>query len=435
MAEATAEVISIGDEMTSGARLDTNSRWISRRLGELGIDVRFHSTVGDSLEDNVSIFRTAAGRADYVISTGGLGPTRDDLTREAMAELSGRPLEFRSEVYQHIESLFAKRKREIPERNRLQAMFPAGSQEIFNPQGTAPGVDLTLYPAATSACRIFALPGVPAEMRRMFDETVAPRILESRSAGRCIRHQVMKFFGVGESDMEQRLGELIARGRQPRIGITVSAATISLRITATGDSDEECGSLIQATRAEILQRAGDLYFGDGEDFEQQHAIDRELKLRNESLAIVELGFAAPLGDWFAGLGETSSYRGGLSLANRSELERLRMNGMSGKRHENVALDEDNSANDEGNAAADEKADGWPGQQFKSDWLLVVDEYPQINLHTEAGRPAAQVRFDVLGPNSQRYTRTTTLGGHPSILQARIAKAAMHWFREVLAGTD
>ena len=132
--QLVAEVISIGDEMTSGARLDTNGQWLSRRLGEMGIHVAFHSTVGDTLSHNVDVFRIAANRADLVIATGGLGPTRDDLTREALAELAQQPLELRQDALDHILELFTKRNREMPERNQVQALFPVGSEQIFNPE-------------------------------------------------------------------------------------------------------------------------------------------------------------------------------------------------------------------------------------------------------------------------------------------------------------
>ncbi len=134
-----AEIISIGDELTSGQRLDTNSQWLSIQLADLGVSTVFHTTVGDTLADNIDAFRTAARRADIVISTGGLGPTADDLTREALAEAFDCPLEFRQAAMDHIESLFAKRKRPMPERNRVQAMFPRSSLDVPNPHGTAPG--------------------------------------------------------------------------------------------------------------------------------------------------------------------------------------------------------------------------------------------------------------------------------------------------------
>ncbi|QDV41537.1 Putative competence-damage inducible protein [Stieleria neptunia] len=402
----TAEVVSIGDEMTSGARLDTNAQWLSRRLGELGIEVTFHSTVGDTLQHNIDVFRTAALRADVVVCTGGLGPTRDDLTRQALADVVDQPLELRQSALDHIHHLFARRNREMPERNEVQAMFPVGSLEIFNPQGTAPGVDVTFDRPDGSGSRLFALPGVPAEMKRMFDETVAPRILESGGARRHIEHHVMKFFGVGESDMEQRLGEMIARDHVPRVGITVSSATISLRISAIGPSAQDCHRQIESTRAEIMQRVGELHFGDGEEFEQYHAVERMLTERGESLVSVELGRSAVLANWFASLGESSTYRGGFCFAKLGELA--------------TVLDCDA-------AAALETLRRRCGAQ----WLVAVDEYPSLESSDDQPLPAADVTLIVIDPTGAVLSTNSRLGGHPSIIYERIGKAALAWLRHVL----
>ena len=155
-----AEVISIGDELTSGQRLDTNTQWLSRRLGELGVETAFHTTVADDLDANVAVFRAAIERADIVIASGGLGPTADDLTREALARAAGRDLVFDEGALRHIEQLFARRSRPMPERNKVQAWFPAGSRVVPNPQGTARGSTWTFLatvggPAAFSRCRAF----------------------------------------------------------------------------------------------------------------------------------------------------------------------------------------------------------------------------------------------------------------------------------------
>lgn len=414
-----AEVISIGDEMTSGARLDTNSQWLSRRLGELGVTVAFHATVGDTLGHNVDVFRIACSRADIVVSSGGLGPTRDDLTREALAELTGQPLELREDALQHITGLFAKRRREMPERNRIQALFPRGSDQIYNPQGTAPGIEIAVpienvaderltSASRLSSGRVFALPGVPAEMKRMFDETVAPRILALAAGSTCIRHLVMKFFGTGESDMEHRLGTLISRDREPRVGITVSAATISLRITATGNSNEVCDAMIQQTRDEILRLVPEYYFGEGENFEQHHAIDAALRVRGESLIVIELGNAAPLGDWFATLGNSPAYRGGLSLAGVDDL---------------LALFE---CGEEGEAVARAK------RRFGADWLLLVDRYPPIETNSDQPMQACEVRLAVVAPDGTLRQTRSSMAGHPEVLQPRIGKAAMAWLRHFLS---
>ena len=162
-----AEILSIGSEMTSGQNLDTNSRWLSLKLAEMGIPVGFHTTVADDLADNIDVFRSAIQRADLVISTGGLGPTQDDLTREVIAAVAGVKLIEDSESLKHIEAMFAKRGRVMADRNKVQALLPVGAEAISNPVGTAPGVWMKI-----GGTVIAAMPGVPSEMFRMFDEQV-----------------------------------------------------------------------------------------------------------------------------------------------------------------------------------------------------------------------------------------------------------------------
>src|SRR5688500_15294346 len=182
-----AEVISIGDELITGQRLDTNSQWLSDRLTEIGVDVAFHTTIGDNLADNVAAFAAAIGRVDVVVVTGGLGPTADDLTREALAQAIGVGLVRDDASLQHIRQLFASRGREMPERNVAQADFPEGALPIRNPHGTAPGIQMRIERPGGLPCLVFALPGVPAEMKPMWQESVAPVILAARSEARVIR--------------------------------------------------------------------------------------------------------------------------------------------------------------------------------------------------------------------------------------------------------
>ena len=138
------EILAIGDEITSGQLLDTNSHWLSQRLEELGVRVHYHATVGDELEPIADAFRQAIGRADVVLATGGLGPTADDLTRDALARAADRPLVLDPPSLEHVRRLFARRGRPMPPQNEIQAMFPAGSRVIPNPHGTAPGIALAV---------------------------------------------------------------------------------------------------------------------------------------------------------------------------------------------------------------------------------------------------------------------------------------------------
>lgn len=291
-----AEVISIGDELTSGQRLDTNSQWLSQQLLDLGIRVLYHSTVGDDLAANQLVFRQAIERAEVVVATGGLGPTADDLTREVLAEVAGTDLVLDEPSLAHIQALFARRQRPMPERNKVQAMFPRGARVIPNPHGSAPGIDLEFPRPGRTSCRLFALPGVPAEMKEMWSATVAPALRQQTGNLRLIRHHVIRCFGVGESDLEAMLPDIIRRGREPEVGITVSQATLSLRIRAEGESEEACERMMAPTVDTIRQCLGNLVFGEGED-ELQHAVARLLKRRKQTLAIAECGPAGMMTHW------------------------------------------------------------------------------------------------------------------------------------------
>lgn len=255
-----AEIIAIGSELVSGQGLDTNSQWLSRALAALGISVHFHTTLGDDLEENLDAFRVAIGRADLVFTSGGLGPTQDDLTREALAQVAGVPLVEDPAALEAIAAMFARRNRVMAERNRVQALFPQGASSITNRTGTAPGIWMQVG-KATFGC----LPGVPSEMRIMFDEEVAPRLRALGGPGRVILHHKINLFGKGESDIEADAMDLTARGRNPEIGITAHDSTISFRIRAEGDDEAEARLALVPTLELIRSRFGDLIVGEGAD--------------------------------------------------------------------------------------------------------------------------------------------------------------------------
>ena len=316
-----AEILAIGDEITGGQLLDTNSQWLSQRLGELGVRVLYHSTVGDELQPCIDVFRRAVQRADIVIATGGLGPTADDLTREALAAATDRPLVMVPEALEHIRQLFARRKREMPKSNELQAFFPAGSRVVPNPNGTAPGIDLDVPRTDGGRCRFFALPGVPAEMREMW-QGYLHAVVRGMGNGRVILRRNIKCFGAGESQLESLMPDLIRRGRIPRVGINASRATIILRIVAEGDSDADCRAQIETTVAEIHQHLGTLVYGEGDD-ELQDVVLRLLGQRGETLASAEIATAGLAAQWLAKAAAVGGrYRGGLVAADEAAMRRL-----------------------------------------------------------------------------------------------------------------
>ena len=283
-----AEVIAIGDELTTGQRLDTNSQWLSAELGLLGISVLFHTTVCDTLEAGVEAFRIAAARCELVVATGGLGPTADDLTRDVLAAVAGEPLELSVAALEAVESRFARRAVAMPESNRRQAMFPRGTRIIPNPNGTAPGIDLDVRRPDGGTSRIIALPGVPSEMREMWRGTVEAALAAMLPDSGVFVHRRIKCFGAGESAVEAMLPDLIHRGRDPLVGITAHEATITLRIVARGRDEVECRAKIAPTERTIRECLGPHVYG-VEDDEVEDAAVRALINAGRTLGTIEIG--------------------------------------------------------------------------------------------------------------------------------------------------
>ncbi len=357
-----AEIISVGTELTSGKNLDTNGQWLSVELAKIGVPVHFHTTVGDNLDENIAVLRAAAARCDLVVITGGLGPTQDDLTREALAAVAGVPLEFHQPSFDAIAAMFARRKRAMPERNRVQALFPAGSEPIPNAHGTAPGIWMRtersenrglkiedggsrteqggssttsnavprtvrlnplssiLYPQSSL---FVAMPGVPSEMYLMFAEQVRPRLIEAFGLRRVIVHRKINLFGRGESDVESALLDITQRGREPEVGITVHDATISLRIVAAAPTEDDARRLIDPTAQIIYERLGALVFSEGDVELQQVAADL-LAARGLTLATAEGLTGGTVAERLASIpGASRWYRGGVvAYANQAKIELL-----------------------------------------------------------------------------------------------------------------
>jgi nicotinamide-nucleotide amidase len=276
-----AEIVAIGSELVSGQSLDTNSQWISQKLEALGIPVRFHAVLGDDLAENVAAFRIAIGRVSLVVMSGGLGPTQDDLTREALAETAGVPLVEDPSSLEAIQAMFARRNRTMPERNRVQALMPRGAQALPNRVGTAPGVWM-----AVGGTIVACLPGVPHEMRIMFEEQVIPRLRSHGIVGRLIHQRKINLFGKGESEIEAEALDLTVRGRNPEVGITAHEATISFRISASGTTEDEAARAMEPTVATIRDRFAHMILGEGTD-DMPEAVAAELARTNTTLATAE----------------------------------------------------------------------------------------------------------------------------------------------------
>ena len=254
-----AIILSIGDELALGQTVDTNSAWLASRLAGLGIPTLKHETVADDQPALIETLKQAAARADVVLVSGGLGPTPDDLTRDALAAAMGVGLDEDPAALATLQRFFDDRGYPMPGRNRVQALYPAGGRTIPNARGTAPGLRVTL-----SRAQIFVTPGVPHEMKAMFDASIEPELLAMIGGGGgrpAILTRKINTFGIGESDAAERLGDLMDRDRNPKVGTTVSRGFCSIRVRAEfADPARAQRELDDTTRA-VEARMGPLVFG------------------------------------------------------------------------------------------------------------------------------------------------------------------------------
>jgi nicotinamide-nucleotide amidase len=274
----SAEIVTIGTEMLLGDLVDTNTAWMSARLAKLGVGVYRHTTVGDNRERIVGALREAAARTDLVVTTGGLGPTSDDLTNECLATLTGRKMVEYPEAREHVDHKFAQFGRTPTPSNYKQALFPEGTELIPNPLGTAMGA-LVEWEGTLFA----TLPGVPSEMKRMFEETLEP-LLRSRSDGSIVS-KTLHFAGLGESALAEKVQDFLD-ATDPTVAPLASQGKVRLRITTRAATEEEAWEKISPVEKEILARLGDYFFGE-DDETLEGAVARLLKERGATLALAE----------------------------------------------------------------------------------------------------------------------------------------------------
>ncbi|MFW6115213.1 MAG: CinA family nicotinamide mononucleotide deamidase-related protein [Thermodesulfobacteriota bacterium] len=276
------EIITIGSELLSGQVQDTNAAYLAQNLNLIGFDVSLHISVGDSLEQIKEVIAQALTRSELIIATGGLGPTKDDLTREAIADVLGVPLIFKQELMDQIQNIFHVRGYSMPENNRKQAFIPEGSLPIPNDVGTAPG-----FMAATKAKLLIALPGVPKELRYLFTTRVIPYLkMYFHLDKELISSKILRITGIGESKVDSQIKDLMNPHANPRVGLLASPGDIRVVVTAHAKNPEMAASLIEAVEGEIATRLGKALYGRDDDTLEAVVTDL-LRERGASLSIVE----------------------------------------------------------------------------------------------------------------------------------------------------
>lgn len=274
-----AAVLSIGTELTRGELVNSNAAWLGEQLTSLGFEVTEHVTVGDDIARIVEVLERLARANRVVVSTGGLGPTTDDLTTEAVARTLGVPLVRDEASLERIRNLFASFGRTMSPSNEKQANFPEGAEVLANDFGTAPGFSIRVHEAT-----LFVLPGVPREMKHIFNERIIPRIaaLAERTS-----HQIhLRTFGMPESQLGESLAGLEAEIPGLTIGYRASFPEIELKLLVRADTIQEAEALAERAREEVMRRVGDVVFGDREDT-FAGAVGRCLRDRGLTLGVAE----------------------------------------------------------------------------------------------------------------------------------------------------
>jgi nicotinamide-nucleotide amidase len=277
-----AEIVAVGTELLLGQIANTNARWMSESLAAVGVDVLHHQAVGDNLDRIVEAMRLASMRADVVIVTGGLGPTQDDITRDALGLLLGARMVRHPELEEMLREKFRSfGRREMPESNLRQADVPEGTRYIRPERGTAPGLAAEL----SGGAMLYAVPGVPEEMVEMMEGTILPELTAASGSG-VVRSRILRCAGIGESALAERVDDLFSGSANPTIAFLASSGEVKVRITAKAATAGEADELIEPVAEELRRRLGDEVFT-SEDESLEQAVVRLSAASSKTLACAE----------------------------------------------------------------------------------------------------------------------------------------------------
>src|SRR5512144_2647654 len=278
----SAEIITIGTEILLGEIVDTNTRYIARTLRGMGVNIFRTTTIGDNVERIAEAIRNAMNRADIVITTGGLGPTVDDPTREAVAKATGVELEFREDLWQQVVAVVSRYGRKPSENQKRQAFIPKDALAIPNPVGTAP-----CFIVETERNAVISLPGVPNEMEHILHESIIPYLQKRFELNEIIKIRVLHCSGLGEGMIDEKIADLETLSN-PTVGLAAHTGVVDIRIAAKARDEAEADAMIAKIEADARERLGDVIFGADEERLEEIVLKTVAK-RGWSLIGVESG--------------------------------------------------------------------------------------------------------------------------------------------------
>jgi nicotinamide-nucleotide amidase len=312
-----ASIVSIGNELLTGQTISTNASYLSEKLLSIGIPAVSSYIIGDDINSIVRVLKLASDDADVVIATGGLGPTDDDVTRQALAEFLGAELQLQRELLQKIRDFFASRNRQMPQKNIRQAYIPAGAEALANNLGTAPGII-----AETNRKLLVALPGVPSEMQQMFEESVLPKL--RRLAGeQTIVVRKLRCFGAGESNIAALLGNLMQRDRNPLVNCTAEHGVITLHTIATAKDKLKAQQMSDKDEEQLRGILAELVYGTGEQTLGE-LVGEKLAQQNKTIAVAESCTGGTLAKLITDVPGASGYftHGWVTYSNSAKISEL-----------------------------------------------------------------------------------------------------------------
>jgi nicotinamide-nucleotide amidase len=412
---ADAEIIAVGSELLTPNRIDTNSLWLTDQLNSLGVEVRRKVVVGDDRELLSAVIRQSLKQVDIVILSGGLGPTEDDVTREAVAEALGRPLVFRQDLLDALTERFQRLNRKMADNNRRQTFVVEGAEPLPNGRGTAAGQWIE-----DGSKVVMLLPGPPHELKAMFSAECLPR-LQMKLPAQVIRTRFYRVAGMGESDLDQLISPVYKPYANPATTILAGDGDIQIHLRARADTEAEAEALLTAVGPPIEELLGDrIYSRNGANIET--VIGEQLRGRNATLSVAESCTGGLLGDRITSVAGSSDYfvGGFLTYTDAMKTHLLGVDPELLARHTSVSEE-----------CAKAMAAG-ARQRTGSTYAISVTG--EAGPESQSGAPVGTVIIGFAAPGAERQAMRYVLFGDRNGVRARAAQWALDDLRRRLAGT-